>query len=64
MFDKPLVLSILKQIEDALGKIKSRTSHIHSANDFTDTPAGMEKLDGIFIEKHWRQLSISTTWRE
>ncbi len=49
MFDKPLVLSILKQIEDALGKIKSRTSHIHSANDFTDTPAGMEKLDGIFM---------------
>lgn len=49
MFDKPLVLSILKQIEDALGKIKSRTSNIHSANDFTDTPAGMEKLDGIFM---------------
>jgi uncharacterized protein with HEPN domain len=47
MFDKPLVLSILKQIDDALGKIKRRIPHIHSANNFTDSPAGMEKLDGI-----------------
>jgi uncharacterized protein with HEPN domain len=47
MFDKSLVLSLLKQIDDALGKIKRRILHIHSANNFTDSPAGMEKLDGI-----------------
>lgn len=47
MFDKSLVLSILKQIDEALEKIKIRTRHLHSANDFTDSPAGMEKLDGV-----------------
>ncbi len=47
MFDKSLVLSLLKQIDDALGKIKRRILHIDSANNFTDSPAGMEKLDGI-----------------
>ena len=47
MFDKPLVLSILKQIDNALKKVKDRTRHIHSANDFTDTESGMEKLDSI-----------------
>ena len=49
MFDKPLVLSILNQINEALGKLHSRTSHLRSVNDFTDTPAGMEKLDGVYI---------------
>ena len=47
MFDKALVLSMLKQIDDAIEKIKYRTSHVQSANDFTDTPEGMEKLDGV-----------------
>ena len=47
MFDKNLVLSILKQIDEALEKIKSRSEQIHSADDFTDSPAGMEKLDSI-----------------
>lgn len=47
MFDNDLVLSILHQIDEALGKIKSRSEQIHSADDFTDSPAGMEKLDGI-----------------
>ena len=47
MFDKSLVLSILNQIDEALGKLHSRTSHLRSVNDFTDTPAGMEKLDGV-----------------
>jgi uncharacterized protein with HEPN domain len=47
MFDKPLVLSILKQIDKALEKLHSRTLHLRSVNDFTDTPAGMEKLDGV-----------------
>jgi len=47
MFDKELVLSMLKQIDDALEKIKIRTCHVQSANDFTETPEGMEKLDGV-----------------
>ena len=47
MFDKNLVLSILMQIDEALGKIVSRANRIRSADDFIGTPAGMEKLDGI-----------------
>lgn len=47
MFDKNLVLSILKQIDEALEKIRSRSEQIRSADDFTDSPYGMEKLDSI-----------------
>jgi len=47
MFDKDLVLSILQQIDEALEKIRSRSEQIHSADDFTDSPSGMEKLDSI-----------------
>ena len=47
MFDKNLVLSILQQIDEALGKIKSRSEQIHGADDFTDSPSVMEKLDSI-----------------
>ena len=47
MYDKALVVSILKQIDDALDKIKTRTLQIQSANDFTETQEGMEKLDGV-----------------
>ena len=47
MFDKRLVLSILKQIDDALETIKGRTVMIQSADDFSGSPAGMEKLDSI-----------------
>lgn len=47
MFDRGLVLSILTQISEALEKIQARTVHVNDASDFTDTPAGMEKLDGV-----------------
>jgi len=47
MFDKNLVLSILHQIDEALEKIRSRSEQIRSADDFTDSPSGMEKLDSI-----------------
>ena len=47
MFDKGLVLSILSQINEAMEKIQARTAHIKDASDFIDTPAGMEKLDGV-----------------
>lgn len=47
MFDRDLVLAILTQIDEALEKIINRTVTIKSAADFTDSPEGMEKLDGI-----------------
>jgi uncharacterized protein with HEPN domain len=47
MFDKSLVLSILIQIDDALETIVGRAERIRSADDFTGSPAGMEKLDSI-----------------
>jgi len=54
MFDKNLVLSILQQIDEALGKIKDRSEQIHSADDFTDSPSGMEKLDGMHaVYRNW-----------
>ena len=49
MFDKTLVVSILTQIDEALEKIASRAESIQSADDFTGTPAGIEKLDSIFM---------------
>lgn len=47
MFDKTMVTEILCQIDEALEKIIKRTASITNANDFTDSPEGMEKLDGI-----------------
>ncbi len=47
MFDKDLVLALLSQIDDALDTIAQRVAQIRSADDFTDSSAGMEKLDGI-----------------
>jgi uncharacterized protein with HEPN domain len=47
MFDKALAYSILTQIDEAIGRIKTRTAEIVSADYFTSSPAGMERLDGI-----------------
>ncbi|MBI4665649.1 MAG: DUF86 domain-containing protein [Nitrospinae bacterium] len=47
MFDRSLVISILQQIDEALETIQNRSAHIHAANDFTDSPAGKEKMDSI-----------------
>jgi uncharacterized protein with HEPN domain len=47
MFDKDLVLALLSQIDDALDTIAQRVAQIRCADDFTDSSAGMEKLDGI-----------------
>jgi uncharacterized protein with HEPN domain len=47
MFDKQLVLSILVQIENALQKIASRAGRFQNADEFTDSPSGMEALDSI-----------------
>ena len=47
MYDQELCLEILRQIEEAAIKIGSRFQVIHQASDFTDSPAGVEKLDSI-----------------
>ena len=47
MYDRALVLGILRQIDDALEKIRDRSSRIKSADELTATPAGQERLDGL-----------------
>ncbi|NLW35634.1 MAG: hypothetical protein GXY80_09175 [Syntrophorhabdus aromaticivorans] len=47
MSDKDLVRAILLQIDEALDKIKHRAEKIDSADYFTNSPEGMERLDGI-----------------
>ncbi len=50
MYDMNLVLHILEQIHKSAQTILDRFEPIHSANDFTDSPAGMEKLDSICMQ--------------
>jgi uncharacterized protein with HEPN domain len=50
MHDEELILEILKQIFDSTQKILKRFEPIKSANDFTDTEAGLEKLDAICMQ--------------
>ena len=47
MFDKSLVQDILNQVLNATRTIQDRFSPIGTVDDFTNTPAGMEKLDAI-----------------
>lgn len=47
MFDRKLALDILRQIEEAADKIGDRFQPIKQVSDFTDTPTGSEKMDGI-----------------
>ena len=47
MRDKELCLEILRQIEEASTKIILRFDSIHQVSDFTDSPAGIEKMDAI-----------------
>ncbi len=47
MHDKELALEILLQIETAAQKVVQRFEVIDSPDDFTDTAAGMEKMDAI-----------------
>jgi uncharacterized protein with HEPN domain len=47
MYDKELALEILTQIYQVTQTILQRFEPIKSANDFTDSPAGMEKFDSI-----------------
>jgi len=47
MYDKSLVQDILNQILNATRTIQDRFVPINAVEDFTNTPAGMEKLDAI-----------------
>ena len=47
MFDKDLVLEILKQLNHATQTILMRFDPVKTVHDFTESPAGMEKLDSI-----------------
>ena len=47
MYDKELVLEILGQIYQAAQTILKRFEPVKTISDFTDSPAGMEKLDSI-----------------
>ena len=47
MYDKMLVLDLLRQIKTTLYKIKTRSAGIAESRFFTDTEEGEEKLDGI-----------------
>jgi len=50
MHDKKLITEILEQIYDATGEVLKRFEPIKSVNDFTDSEAGMEKLDAICMQ--------------
>ncbi len=47
MYDKELVLEVLGQIRTALQTILGRFKSVKTVSDFTDSPAGREKLDSI-----------------
>jgi uncharacterized protein with HEPN domain len=47
MYDKDLVLEVLRQIRTAAQTILDRFQSIKTVSDFTDSPAGREKLDSI-----------------
>jgi uncharacterized protein with HEPN domain len=49
-FDKALVLEILSQIQKSARTIIKRFEPIHSAEDFTGSEAGLEKLDAICMQ--------------
>lgn len=50
MYDKELAMEILKQIYHATELILQRFESIHNVSDFTNSPAGMEKLDSICMQ--------------
>ena len=50
MYDLDLALHILEQIRKSAQTILERFEPIHSTNDFTDSPRGMEKLDSICMQ--------------
>ena len=47
MRDNELILEILHQIQKSAQKVVQRFQTISKPNDFTDTMAGVEKMDAI-----------------
>jgi len=47
MYDKELVLEVLGQIRTASQTILGRFKSVKTVSDFTDSPAGRQKLDSI-----------------
>ncbi len=47
MRDQELTLEVLRQIEEAAAKIIVRFEAIHQVSDFTDSSAGVDKMDAI-----------------
>jgi uncharacterized protein with HEPN domain len=47
MYDRELILTILEQIYQAAQTILKRFEPVKTVSDFTDSSAGMEKLDSI-----------------
>ena len=50
MFDKELVLEILEQVSNAIHRVQTRFEPIRSADDFTNSEGGVEKLDAICMQ--------------
>ncbi len=50
MYDKELVVEVLGQIRTASQTILGRFEAIKTVSDFTDSPAGLEKLDSICMQ--------------
>lgn len=50
MYDRELVLEIASQIYQATKTILKRFARVRSPNDFTESDAGREKLDGICMQ--------------
>ena len=47
MYDRELTLEIMRQIYQAAQTILQRFEPVKKVSDFTESPAGMEKLDSI-----------------
>ena len=45
MYDKTLIIDVLRDIEEALLHVIDRTSWIKTAEDFATTPTGVDMLD-------------------
>ena len=50
MYDRDLVIEILRQIHHACSVVMERFKPVSSVVDFTGSPAGMEKLDSICMK--------------
>ncbi len=50
MYDKALVIEIIKQILGSLEKIERRFININSSDDFLDSDEGLDMLDSICMQ--------------